>query len=37
MDPGFPGVNRHFVLLFEKHADQTRQTRYFTSSVEIKD
>ena len=37
IDPGFQGVNRHFVLSFENTTDRTVHMKYYLPAVEIKD
>ena len=37
IDPSFQGVNRPFVLLFENDEDRKLNTKYYLSSVKIKE
>ena len=37
IDPSFQGVNRLFVLLFENEEDRKLNTKYYLSSVKIKE
>ena len=36
INPGFQGVNRIFVLSFENKEDRTVHTKYYLSTMEIK-
>ena len=37
VEPGFPGVNRLFVLAFENNTQRTSATGYYLSNVELKE
>ena len=36
MDPGFQGVNMHFILLFENNVGRKGHRRYFLPTVDMK-
>ena len=37
IDPGFQGVNRPFVVLFENTTDRAIHIKYYLPAVEVKD